>query len=75
MITERIMESNFFFEKDCRLSFIVKNKTLAANTENNSNNGWKYNGNNGNINANNKFNANSCRPLIEFHNKLNKWLS
>ena len=69
------MESNLFIEKDCRLSFIVKTKTLAANTEYNSNNAWNYNGNNGNMNANNKNNSNSVRPILESHKELKTWLS
>ena len=35
--------------------------------ENSNNNAWLYNGNNGCVNNNNKYNSNSVRPVLESH--------
>lgn len=60
------MEGYIFIEKDHPLSFRAKT-TEVAMTEYSGNNAWIYNGNNGNMNNNNKSLAYYVRPVTEFH--------
>lgn len=52
-------------EKGPPLSFTAMSPVREL--EYSGNNGWNYNGTNGNINTNNKNNAYSVRPVSEFH--------
>lgn len=56
---------DYYFEKVVSLSFIVMSAETKSG-EYSSNNAFIFNGNNGNLNNNNKYNSNSVRPVTDF---------
>lgn len=61
----------YIIEKGLPLSFTAMS-SVEDLSEYGGNNAWNYNGTNGNMNANNKNNALTVRPVTEFH-EISVW--